>query len=236
MLPHSEGGRAESPVVLLGFAPWRGYLLGVRLLRGGRDRQLRGRGCARPQHGALSRCHGAAGHFRPRAVPAGPVEGRQAARARTLKAEGAATTFKASRCPLGVTAWYASQFRTVVLGHRGPLADAVAASVSVPGLFRPCKANGQRPLLDGALGDPTGLRDCPGLPPATGQFGFARRWGRPRSYPLKLLPQWHSHGRHGLSRALWHAKSGPRFPCKNSRACGDGGCTHRGSSRLGRDL
>ena len=66
-----------------------------------------------------------------------------------------AATFEACRAPLSVSVYDVRARRTVALS-RGPLAVAVRASCTFPGLFQPTVIAG-RPYLDG------GIRDRPGL-------------------------------------------------------------------------
>ena len=123
-----------------------------------------------------------------------------------MKELGGATTFEACHCPLAVTAWNVGRLRTEVLsgpagsgGSGGSdLASAVAASVSVPGLFAPAAVGGRWPLVDGALGDPTGLAGCPALPPHSGRIlhlgfpGAVPGWrgvGAPAHLPAAALEQ-----------------------------------------------
>lgn len=70
-----------------------------------------------------------------------------------------APTFEGCRAPLTVSVFDVRRRRTRVL-DRGPLAPAIQASCTFPGLFHPVWIDG-RPHIDGGVADRAGLRGMP---------------------------------------------------------------------------
>lgn len=105
---------------------------------------------------------------------------------RLLEDTLAAATFAACRAPLSVSVFDLASRETVVIDE-GPLASAIRASCTFPGLFQPTWHQGRR-YLDG------GIADRPGLLGATGDrvlfHHLASRspWRR-RGSPSLALPQ-----------------------------------------------
>lgn len=70
-----------------------------------------------------------------------------------------ATTFEACRAPLAVSVFDVRQRQALVL-DAGPLAPAIQASCTFPGLFHPVSIDG-RPFIDGGVADRSGLSGVP---------------------------------------------------------------------------
>lgn len=68
-------------------------------------------------------------------------------------------TFQGCRAELALSVWDVFSRRTRVLAS-GPLAPAIQASCTLPGLFQPTWVDG-RPLLDGGIADRPGLAGMP---------------------------------------------------------------------------
>lgn len=80
-----------------------------------------------------------------------------------VMAELMAPTFETLAVPFACATWSAFSLRTEIL-HSGPLARAVRASSTVPGLLQPTSHAPQRWLVDGGIGDPSGALGLSALP------------------------------------------------------------------------
>jgi len=76
-------------------------------------------------------------------------------------------SFETCRVPLGVTAYDVVGFRTLCVqaGSGVPLATAIRASCTFPGLFQPVMIHG-RPHIDGGIHDDSGMMALPCVPPS----------------------------------------------------------------------
>lgn len=105
-------------------------------------------------------------------------------------------TFDDCLCPFSVSTWHLGNLQKHVVSE-GCLSSAIAASASVPLLFAPVKMNGdEHTLVDGALGDPTGLGCCRAIPSSgrvlhigfPGEVPGFRGVGCPSFLDPKLVP------------------------------------------------